>query len=409
MKVLLVNKFLFPKGGDAICTLATGELLKTRGHESIFWGMDHPLNPGYPYANLFVDNLDLNNSGGVKKQYDITLKLLYSFEAKKKIEELIKNVGNPDIVHLHNFAHQISPSVLHVFKRYKIPVVMTMHDYKLTCASYTLMDHGHICETCKAGKYYQCFLKGCVKNSKTKSLINTIEMYLHHKILHIYNLVDIFISPSRFLKAKSEEMGFKGKIVYLPNFVNLEDYVPQYGPTEYSVVYFGRLSKEKGLFTLIEAMRGLDLKLKIIGEGPLKDNLELKITSDNLENVILLGYKTGEELKNAVRKSIAVIVPSEWYENNPRSVIEAFALGKPVLGAKIGGVPELVRDNETGLTFEPGNIKDLRLKILSVLADQNKVVSMGKNARVAVESEFNKEKHYNKLMDIYNTAITEYA
>ena len=228
-------------------------------------------------------------------------------------------------------------------------------------------------------------------------------MYLHHRILHIYDLVDAFISPSRFLKSKLEEMGFKKKIVYLPNFVNLQDYQPEYGWQENSIVYFGRLSKEKGLFTLIEAVKGLDVKLKIIGEGPIRESLEHSAKSKEIGNIEFLGYMSGEDLKNEIKKSMFVVLPSEWYENNPRSIIEGFALGKPAVGARIGGIPELVKDGETGLNFETGNVEDLRSKIKYLINNTDKIVVMGKNARRFVEVELNQEVHYKKLIEIYNS------
>jgi glycosyltransferase involved in cell wall biosynthesis len=405
MKILLINKFLYPKGGDAICALVTGELLRSKGHEVVFWGMQHPTNPGYPHADLFVDNLDLNNAGGIGKQIDIAAKLLYSVEAKNKVEALIKRIGKPDIVHLHNFAHQISPSILDVFKKHKIPVVMTMHDYKLVCVAYTLLSQGKPCEKCADGKYYQCLLEGCVKDSRAKSLLNTAEMYLHHKLLHIYDSIHTFISPSAFLKAKLEAMGFKGKVVHLPNFVCPDEFVPRYDWAERSICFVGRLSREKGIATLIEAVKGLDVTLKIIGEGPLEEELVSSVKCQGIKNVQFMGYMTGDVLREEIRKSMFVVIPSEWYENNPLSALEAFALGKPVIGARIGGIPELVQDNETGLTFESGNAQDLADKIQTLVNQPDLIAEMGKTARLFVESELNSEKHYAQLMTIYQQAI----
>ena len=405
MKILLINKFLYPKGGDAIATLAMGELLRARGHEVISWGMKHSSSPTYPNDDLFVDNLDLNNAGGIGKQLDIAGKLLYSFEAKRKVEALIKRIGKPDIVHLHNFSHQISPSILDVFKQYKIPVVMTMHDYKLVCAAYTLLSHGKVCERCSGGKYYQCFLQGCVKDSMTKSMLNTCEMYLHHKLLHIYDHIHTFIAPSVFMKQKLEAMGFKGRVVHVPNFIDASQYVPRYENDGRTVVYFGRLSKEKGVATLIEAVKGLDITLKIIGDGPLKEELVSSVKSQGIKNVVFMGYMTGDALKNEIRNCMFSVIPSEWYENNPLSVLEAFALGKPVIGARIGGIPELVRDGETGVAFESGNVVDLRDKIARLIADPSKIIEMGKHARSLVDQDFNANLYYDRLMGVYEQAI----
>ncbi len=409
MKILLINKFLHPKGGDALSTLATGEILSKYGHQVYYWGMKHPKNPDYSYSVYFVENVDYFKKLSFKEKISVSLKILYSFEAKKKIEKFLNEVVMPDVVHLNNFAHQISPSILDVFKKYKIPTVMTMHDYKLVCAAYTMYVDGQVCERCKNGRYYWCFIKKCTKNSYSKSLINVLEMYLHHKILRIYNNIDIFISPSKFLAEKVKQMGFKKEVVVLPNFVWLEDFKPQYSWTEDSICYFGRLSYEKGLFSLIKATKKLPVKLKIIGEGPIKEDLVSLAHSLEVNNVEFLGHKVGEELYNEVKKSMFVVLPSEWYENNPRSVIEAFALGKPVVAARIGGIPELVVDNYTGLTFKPGDVEDIAEKILYLLKNYDKITEFGRNARKFVEENHNPEKYYQKLISLYNQARKNYG
>ena len=405
MNVLLINKFLYPRGGDALRTLETGNLLISKGHKVVFWGMEHPLNPEYPYRDYFISHIDFNNPGGIKRQMQIAFNMLYSLEAKKKIEKLIQ-IEKPDIVHLHNFAHQISPSILHVFKKYNIPVVMTMHDYKLVCASYAMLSKNKVCELCKNGRHYHCFLEGCVKDSKTKSLLNTIEMFLHHTILHIYDLIDVFISPSMFLKNKMEEMGFRKKIFHLKFFIDLKLFQPQYNWIENSIVYFGRLSREKGLFTLLDAVKDIpNVNLKIIGEGALKESLVSEIRNRALQNVQLVGFKSGEDLRNEIKKSMFIVVPSTWYENYPFTVVEGFALGKPVIGSRIGGITEMIQDHETGMTFEVANAEALREKISVLLSNPEKIVSMGKKARIFVEQELNVERHYENLLGIYKQAI----
>ncbi|MCS7231659.1 MAG: glycosyltransferase, partial [Elusimicrobiota bacterium] len=278
MKIVLINKFLYPKGGDAISTLDIGMLLSKRGHKVYFWGMKHLKNVCYSYNNYFIENVDYYSNLSFKEKINTGFKILYSFEAKKKVERFINEVVKPDIVHLNNFAHQISPSILDVFRKYNIPMVMTMHDYKLVCPSYSMLSGGRVCEKCKDGKYHWCFLKKCTKNSYLKSLINTAEMYLHHKILHIYEKIDIFISPSKFLAEKVKQMGFnKKEIIVLPNFVWVDEFLPEYSWQEDAICYFGRLSFEKGLNTLIEAIKGLNITLKIIGEGPLGESLKIKV------------------------------------------------------------------------------------------------------------------------------------
>jgi glycosyltransferase involved in cell wall biosynthesis len=351
--------------------------------------------------------VDYENGGGFFQNVKTALNILYSLEAKKKIEQVIKK-EKPELVHFNNFAHQISPSVLHALKKYKIPSVMTMRDFKLVCPSYSMLLNGKPCERCKGGAYYNCFLNKCTKNSRVKSLINTAEMYLHHNIMDIYSNISLFISPSRFLKNKVEEMGFKKKVVYLPNFVYAEKFTPEYNFQSNEICYFGRLSEEKGILTLVKAVIGLDIKLNVIGEGPQKDEIELLIKKNGMKNVLLLGHKTGDELFSEIKKSMAVVIPSECYENNPRTVLEAFSLGKPVIGARIGGIPELVLDDKTGICFEPGNEKDLKEKILFFSKNSEKVIAMGKNARKFVSENFNPDWHYKRLIEIYEEAKKNY-
>lgn len=400
MRILLVNKFMFPKGGDAICTLNTGRLLSAKGHQVIYWGMDHPSNPDYPHKGFFITHVDLNKPESIMRRINIIANILFSFEAKDKIERLVR-FEKPDIVHLNNIAHQISPSILQVFRKYRIPVVMTLHDYKMVCASYLMVNHGKICGACKNGKYYMCFFKKCVKDSRMKSSVNMLEMYLHHRILHIYDSIDVFISPSLFLKKKLEDMGFKKEIIHLPNFMEDNGATLPHKTTVNTVVYFGRLSSEKGIKTLIKAVRGLDIELRILGTGPYEDALKQYVKTEHIRNVFFLGYKTGNELTVEIRNALVVVVPSEWYENNPRTVLEAFSLGTSVIGANIGGIPELVLNNETGLVFEPGDIDDLKEKLIYCINNREKLFQMGKTAQGFVRGNFSSAQYYDKLMDIY--------
>ena len=403
MKILLINKFLYPKGGDAICTLSTGKILAAHGHDVVFWGMEHPENPEYPYQDFFVSQTDYASNNSICSKARSALNIIYSLEARKKISDLLK-VIKPDIVHLNNFAHQISPSIIGEIRKHNIPTVMTMHDYKMVCPAYSLLSQGQLCEKCQHGRYYYCAINRCTKGSFFKSLVNVVEMYLHHRILPLYK-IGTYISPSLFLKDKVMEMGLKGDVVYLSNCVDVDGFQPAYEWEENSIVYMGRLSHEKGIETLINAVKDIDIKLKIIGDGPLKAYLQQKTVSANIRNIVFKGYQTGQQLCDEIRKSMFLVIPSEWYENNPRTVIEAFALGKPVIGASIGGIPELVRNWETGLTFTSGDVIDLRKKIHMMISNKEKISAMGRNARKYVEQRLNSEIYYKGLMEIYTKTI----
>jgi glycosyltransferase involved in cell wall biosynthesis len=385
--------------------LDTAELLRAHGHEVTLWGMDHPENGPLPHADLFVQNIDFNADGGIKAQCRAAANVIYSFEARRKISALLDRI-RPDLVHLHNFAHQISPSILSAIRKRAIPMVMTMHDYKLICPSYRLLAHNRPCDECRGGRYYRCFVNRCTKDSRVKSLINVVEMTLHHPLLHLYDDIAVFISPSAFLRDKCHEMGFAGRIVHLPNFVRVQDYpVLDGGAGPRTVVYVGRLSEEKGLFTLIRAMENVDATLILVGDGPKRAELQNLACEMNLP-VRFPGYLQGETLRRTMAEASVCAIPSEWYENNPRSVIEAMAMGRPVIGARIGGIPELVRDGETGWTFESGNVEDLRQKLqCAVATDAETLRAMGRAARSLVEREFSVETHYQRLLAIYADAM----
>jgi glycosyltransferase involved in cell wall biosynthesis len=383
--------------------------------------MYHPENLPCETSDYFVPYVDYNQSINFINQLWLSRRVLYYFKAKQLISKLLDKY-QVDIVHLHNIHHQISPSILHVLKKRKIPIIMTLHDYKMVCASYNMLIEERPCEICVRGRHYKAIMHRCLKDSYLKSALATLEMYLHHKILDIYNNVDIFISPSVFLRNKLIEMGFKKEIVYLMNFIDIqrfEEFVKEElehrrAEEGNSFVYFGRLTQGKGLKTLLEAANLLrqkskdkKIKVKIIGDGPVKEELQKFARETSIDNVKFLGYLSGKELYQEVKNSIAVLLASEWYENNPMCIIEAFALGKPVIGSRIAGIPEMVKDYETGLTFEPKSASDLCSKMEFMINNSDKTTDMGINARAFVKREMNPEKHYQKLMEIYKQAMAK--
>ncbi len=404
MKILQINKFFYVKGGAERYLFNISDLLKSKGHEVAFFSMEHSKNADSQWNRYFVQNVEYNKKHSLKEEVSIFKKTLYSYEAKSKLWQLIDEF-KPDIVHLHNFNHQLSPSILSALNIRNIPVVMTMHDLKLVCPSYSMLNHGKVCELCKGKRFYYCATTRCHKNSFKKSLLATLESYLHHQILNSYKNIKCFICPSKFIMNKMQEMGLRGEFIHLSNFVDSNSFKPAIARINKKFIYWGRLSLEKGIFTLISAFKGLSAELEIIGEGPLKQEIEGELKKNNIGNVKLLGYLSGEVLFDKIKDSFAAIIPSEWYENNPISVLEAFALGIPVIGSRIGGIPELVRDGLTGITFEAGDSFDLREKISNALKNPNRIIEMGKNARQFAEQELNSENHYQKLIEIYSQAL----
>jgi glycosyltransferase involved in cell wall biosynthesis len=367
--------------------------------------MHHEENYHTTFEKFFVSNVQYE-----KPSWTMRLKalgrLLYSFEARCSLRALLQEF-KPAVAHVNNIAHQLSPSILHELKRAKVPIIMTLHDFKLVCPSYKLLAKGQPCERCSGGRYYRAIRQRCHNDSFVATTAVAAEMTLHHHLLHSYRSVDLFIASSRFLKSKIDAMGFQGRIVCLPNFVHLEDYPPTYGWKERCIVYFGRLSEEKGLRILCDAMKGLKLTLHIVGEGPERTELEHRVKAQSITNIVFWGNQRGKSLQDLIAKSMFAVLPAIWYENNPRSVIEAFALGKPVIGANIGGIPELIKHNITGLLFTPGSSEDLREAIEWLANAPDAVVRMGRQARAFVEKELNSEQHYSRLLQIYDGVLTK--
>ena len=405
VQVLLANKFFFEKGGAEKSLFETARLLQERGHQTRFFAMQHFRNRASPDAKHFVSEVNYDDPG-LGMRLKSGARMLYSLEAARKLGGLLDE-HRIDIAHLNNIYHQLSPSILRTLHRRGVPMVMSLRDYKVVCGSYQMLSQGQPCEACSGGRYFQASVKRCVKDSAAASLLTTVEMFLHHRVLNLYGLVDVFIAPSAFLKDKVRQMGFKGRVVHLPNFVSgVAGVVPRYGSAKPRLVYFGRLGREKGLATLIRAVKGLPVSLEIIGEGPMREPLEAMARCEGVTNVEFAGYMAGGRLDRHVAAATAVVVPSQWYENNPRSVIEAFALGKPVIGARIGGIPELVRHQDTGLTFTPGDAQDLRAQIDHVLTRPAQAVEMGRRGRHLVETELSPDRHYAGLMQVYEQALS---
>lgn len=403
MRILQINKFYYLRGGAERYLFEIERVLEEKGHEVIPFSMHDMRNRHSPYSKYFVSNIDFRIPMSLGKKFKVVPRVLFSKEAKETIELLIEDT-KPDVAHLHNIAHQISPSILFPLQKHNIPVVQTLHDYKLICPTYTLFTNGEICERCRGVRYYNVLLQRCNRGLISASLLNCIEMYFH-KVIRAYDRVDLFISPSRFLKEKLIEHGIaRERIVHLSNALRADEFSPQYNTSGY-ILYFGRISPEKGLLTLIQAMRSIpEIQLRIIGEGPLTGRLEHSIEHESVKNVYLMGSLHGEELNNTIRDSIFTVLPSEWYENYPYSILESFALGKPVVGSRIGGIPELIRHGETGLTFEAGNVEDLSEKIRELFLNPDGIVRMGMQARRWMEKESNVDTHYEDLMKMYEKA-----
>lgn len=364
MKVLLVNKFHYIKGGSETYYFSLGDLLEKKGHQVIWFSMKDDRNLPCAQSKYFVNHVDFNASGGPVKTAQAALHLLYSREAGRKFARLLDE-ERPDIIHLNIFQSQLTGAVVDEAYKRHIPIVYTAHDLKSVCPNYLMMHHQKVCEECLGGHYWHCAVNSCMKASRAKSLLASMEAYVY-KLRKTYRKMDYVVTPSFFYKKKLEAAGiFNCPIEHVCNFLP-EGTVYEAGAVGDYFLYFGRLSREKGIRTLIKAFikARVEEKLYIVGSGPEEDRLRIMVRKLGMEDKILfLGFKSGNELKEIVANALCVCLPSEWYENGPYSILEAQALGRPAIVSDYGGLPELVEDGRTGYITEAGNVHDLTRKI----------------------------------------------
>jgi len=409
MKILQINKFFFLKGGSERYFFDLSELLTNKGHQVIVWSTKHPQNFSFPSQELFASYNDFSEKESLFKKLFKAKRIFWNKEAGKKLEKIIK-IEKPDIAHLHNISTHFSPSIIFVLKKYNIPIVMTLHDYKLFCPNYKFFSNGEVCYDCLKNKNYNsCLSKKCIKNSRIQSWGGYLEARFQNDFLKIADKIDVFLSPSLFMKRKAIEWGIdKEKIIHLPNFIEkdfgkgitaLDKKLPYF-------LYFGRLSHEKGVELLIESFSEIkeqlpDWQLKIVGNGPERNKLENFAKGE--KQIEFLGEKRGnsKELKQIIANANLIVIPSLWPENFPYSVLESFALSKPVIAAKNGGLTELIKDRQTGLLFKPGNKDDLKEKLIWSNDYKKELIQMGKMAKKEVLDKCNSEEHYSKLIKIY--------
>jgi glycosyltransferase involved in cell wall biosynthesis len=400
-KIISINNYHYRRGGSDVVYLEHAGMLENQGWKNAFFSMHHPKNLASQWAQYFVDEIEFGHDYSLTEKISMASKVIYSFEAQRKLRQLIKDF-KPDVAHLHCIYHHLSPAIIPVLKEAGIPVVMTAHDLKIACPAYKMLNSAGICERCKEGSVINVVKHRCVRGSLAASVIIAVESGLHRYLDTYRKHLDRVAVPSQFFLEKFVEWGWpREKLVYIPNYVDLNQFEPLYTPGNY-FIYFGRLAPEKGVGTLIRAAAKADLPLKIVGTGPMEAELK-KLSEQVGGGAEFLGYQTGNELHNLVRGARAVVLPSEWYENAPMSVLESYSLGKPVIGANIGGIPEMVIHNETGWIFESGSIDNL-VECLkeSAITDDKAITKMGKNGRDFVQTTFSRQRYLDSMLELYS-------
>ena len=368
MKILMINKFLHRAGGAETYVFRLGEYLERQGHCVEYFGMDHPERIVGNQWNLYTEQMDFH-SKGIFNKIKYPFRVIRSGEAYKKMRILLEQM-KLDVVHINNFNYQLTPSILEAIRDYqnrnkhKIRVVFTAHDYQLLCPNHMqyIPAKKSVCEKCMGGKYGECIKNRCIHNSLFRSLLGAMEAW-YWKYKKIYNLLDVIVCPSQFMQNKMEaDQRFQGKTVCMLNFMDPLENIKN--KKENYVLYFGRFSEEKGIDTLLEVCKKIpDIEFVFAGSGPIEDSLR------GIPNVKNVGFQSGEALLKLIRNAKISVYPSSWYENCPFSVMESLKLGTPVIGARRGGIPELIRDGENGLLFAAGNEKELYEKIQMIYND----------------------------------------
>jgi glycosyltransferase involved in cell wall biosynthesis len=398
LKVLFANKFFFRNGGSEVVMFDEMELMRRRNVGVIEFSMNDDRNISSRYQSYFVSQKSYRQvSRGDKIKSAISL--VHSREAVAKIGRLIED-EKPDILHCHNIYHQLTPSIITAASRAGVSVVLTLHDYKPVCPVYTQLSNGEVCTKCADGRFESLLKQRCADGSLARSALLWAEAR-YHALAGSYHRVDKFICPSRFMRDAIVRRFGADKVVHIPNGIDASRIEVSKRDEGY-VLYLGRLSPEKGVETLLRAHaeNGASWRLMIAGTGPLLADLQRKFPSAEFR-----GHLAGVELDAAIRGAALIVVPSEWHENSPVSILEAMAYGKPIVASNIGGIPELVREGKTGLLFDPGNVSQLSNSITMLLGNHALREFFGRNARKIVEVEHSLKAHGSALISLYESLV----
>jgi len=398
--ILSINNFFYLKGGCERYFLTLNRLLEEVGYPVIPFSTQHPENRESTWANFFVPGRAPFSKNRAER-FRAALNLLYSFESRRGLTRLLAQ-ARPQLAHLHNIAHHLTPAILAPLAKAGIPTIQTLHDLKLVCPARNMYFGKEICESCLTGSYLRIPRKRCCRDSLAASMLVMAEAWLHQCLLHSYDQVDAFITPSRFIRNKMIAGGIPPeRLHHIPNFIDTDIFRPTYQNEGY-LLYCGQLEPFKGVDLLLSALRQTGSPPLIIAGRGSEQKRYMDFCREFRLKVTFAGFQSGEKLCKLIQNSLAVIVPAVAYENQPYTILEAYASGKPVIASRRGGITELVVESETGFLFEAENRDDLAAKIRILQKHPARAVEMGRQARILVEREFNPQLHLEKLQRLYN-------
>lgn len=400
MKILMVNKFLYPRGGSESYMLYLAEYLQKIGHEVEFFGMLDENNTVGNSAGMYTQNMDFHSKGFARFFYPF--KIIYSFEAEKKIMKVIDSF-KPDIVHMNNINFQLTPSIINGVKKKGIPLVQTVHDYQMICPNHLLynFDKNIPCEKCIHGAHINCIKNKCIHGSTVKSILGVVEAKLY-SVLKTYKKVDLFVCPSNFLENKllTSRGYYKGKTKTIHNFINKEKFSSTNRREDSYIVYVGRLSKEKGIENIAGTAKLLpEYTFIIAGSGPDEDMLK------GIENVKLAGFLTGDKLCELMGNAKVLLLPSVCYENCPLSILEAHAMGVPVVTMNSGGMAELVKDGVTGTLVTEPTPEGIAVKLRETIENESYYQTLSENCKNEKDNILSVETYADILIKEYERLV----
>jgi len=399
-KLLSINNYYYRRGGAESVFFDHNRLFESAGWDVVPFSMQHAENEPSPWSGDFANTTDGSMDGSPLAKLSRAVTTIYSTDAARRIRRVV-SATRPDIAHAHNIYHHLSPSILVELRRRGVPTVMTLHDLKLVCPAYKMHSQGAVCEKCRGGALRNVITHRCIKDSLAMSALVWLESTIHRALNLYLGTVNRFVVPSRFFLDKFAEWGVDTRrFVHIPNFVDVEKFesAGQWGD---AFVYFGRLAPEKGIATLIKAAAQAGVRLRIVGTGPEEANLR-QLAARLGVDAHFTGYLSGAPLRAEIASARAVVVPSEWYENAPLSVMEASALERPLIGANIGGIPELIREGETGFVFTSGSVESLA-RILGEVGrlPVSALRRLGSAGREWMRTQFGPAAYQRRMLELY--------
>jgi glycosyltransferase involved in cell wall biosynthesis len=403
MRILYCNKYNFAFSGTEVYLFEAMDLMRAGGHEVALFSMADPRGEPTKYDEYFVPHIDFKTQShsfldGARR----AAHAIYSTEARQRLRRMIM-AFRPDVAHVRNIYHHLSPSIFWELKAQKVPIVYHLNDFKLLCPSYNMVAHGHVCERCRGGEFWHVLTEGCYSGPRAGALVLAAEAYFHKWLGTYEHCVDCFLAPSRFVRDKLVENGWdQRKIDVLPHFQNLPSGAPTKVAADAPILYFGRLSPEKGVADLLRAMHRLpNIRLTIAGDGPQRAELRSLAERLGLANVEFVGHAGRQDLDHLIASARFTVLPSRAYETLGKTILESYAWRRPVVASDLGSRRELIQQGRTGLLFRPGNVEELAEAISFLGGRPELAAEMGAAGHQVVRDQYSPQAHYQALRALY--------